>query len=145
MENLAAVLTEGRNGGTEPSRRSPVVQIQHHTIFNLLRAIFSRSSLIQQQGHITIFPDCKNTYSTLLGSPNLIFLQIRFIIILQKMRSRKLKRLSEPKNFYSRQLVKISLSKIDFFKFLCYNIYRKMRKIKIIKGQVKSSYPKNYR
>ena len=48
------------------------------------------------------------------------------------MRSRKLKRLSEPKNFYSRQLVKISLSKIDFFKFLCYNIYRKMRKKKVI-------------
>ena len=50
------------------------------------------------------------------------------------MRSRKLKRLSEPKNFYSRQLVKIGLSKVDFSKFLCYNIYRKMRKIKSIKG-----------
>ena len=48
------------------------------------------------------------------------------------MRSRKLKRLSEPKNFYSRQLVKISLSKVDFSKFLCYNIYRKMRKKKVI-------------
>ena len=48
------------------------------------------------------------------------------------MRSRKLKRLSEPKNFYSRQLVKSGLSKVDFSKFLCYNIYRKMRKIKII-------------
>ena len=46
------------------------------------------------------------------------------------MRSRKVKRLSEPKNFYSRQLVKISLSKVDFFKFLCYNIYRKMKEIK---------------
>lgn len=48
------------------------------------------------------------------------------------MRSRKLKRLSEPKNFYSRQLVKSGLSKVDFFKFLCYNIYRKMRKVKIV-------------
>lgn len=48
------------------------------------------------------------------------------------MRSRKLKRLSEPKNFYSRQLIKISLSKVDFSKFLCYNIYRKMRKVKIV-------------
>ena len=46
------------------------------------------------------------------------------------MRSRKLKRLSEPKNFYSRQLVKSGLSKVDFSKFLCYNIYRKMREIK---------------
>lgn len=54
------------------------------------------------------------------------------------MRSRKLKRLSKPKNFYSRQLVKISLSKIDFFKFLCYNIYRKMKEVKL-------NYPKNYR
>ena len=56
------------------------------------------------------------------------------------MRSRKLKRLSEPKNFYSRQLVKISLSKVDFSKFLCYNIYRKMREIKShqrYQGQVK--------
>lgn len=48
------------------------------------------------------------------------------------MRSRKLKRLSELKNFYSRQLVKSGLSKVDFFKFLCYNIYRKMRKVKIV-------------
>lgn len=48
------------------------------------------------------------------------------------MRSRKLKRLSEPKNFYSRQLVEIGLSKVDFSKFLCYNIYRKMRKKKVI-------------
>ena len=61
------------------------------------------------------------------------------------MRSRKLKRLSEPKNFYSRQLVKISLSKFDFSKFLCYNIYRKMRKIKVLKG-IKSQVDlsKNY-
>ena len=55
------------------------------------------------------------------------------------MRSRKLKRLSEPKNFYSRQLVKISLSKVDFSKFLCYNIYRKMREIKSNFSKVKSS------
>lgn len=50
------------------------------------------------------------------------------------MRSRKLKRLSELKNFYSRQLVKSGLSKVDFFKFLCYNIYRKMKEIKSIKS-----------
>ena len=62
------------------------------------------------------------------------------------MRSRKLKRLSEPKNFYSRQLVKISLSKVDFSKFLCYNIYRKMKEIKSKFSKVKSSqvYQKNY-
>ena len=62
------------------------------------------------------------------------------------MRSRKLKRLSEPKNFYSRQLVKSGLSKVDFSKFLCYNIYRKMRKIKSNFSKVKSSqvYQKNY-
>ena len=58
------------------------------------------------------------------------------------MRSRKLKRLSEPKNFYSRQLVKISLSKIDFFKFLCYNIYRKMRKKKVISQKLSQVYQK---
>ena len=59
------------------------------------------------------------------------------------MRSRKLKRLSEPKNFYSRQLVKSGLSKVDFSKFLCYNIYRKMRKIKSIKGiKIKLVYQK---
>ena len=46
-EKFGGGTTEGRNGGTEPSRRSPVVQIfLHHTIFSLLRAIFSRSSLI---------------------------------------------------------------------------------------------------
>ena len=55
------------------------------------------------------------------------------------MRSRKLKRLSELKNFYSRQLVKISLSKVDFSKFLCYNIYRKMKEIKSNFSKVKSS------
>lgn len=62
------------------------------------------------------------------------------------MRSRKLKRLSEPKNFYSRQLVKSGLSKVDFSKFLCYNIYRKMRKKKVSKvSKVKSSLSKkNY-
>ena len=58
------------------------------------------------------------------------------------MRSRKLKRLSEPKNFYSRQLVKISLSKFDFSKFLCYNIYRKMRKKKIISQKLSQVYQK---
>ena len=56
------------------------------------------------------------------------------------MRSRKHKRLSEPKNFYSRQLVKISLSKFDFSKFLCYNIYRKMKEKKVSK--VKLVYQK---
>lgn len=63
------------------------------------------------------------------------------------MRSRKLKRLSELKNFYSRQLVKIGLSKVDFSKFLCYNIYRKMRKIKsnLSRSKVKLNYLKNYR
>ena len=58
------------------------------------------------------------------------------------MRSRKLQRLSELKNFYSRQLVKISLSKIDFFKFLCYNIYRKMRKKKVISQKLSQVYQK---
>ena len=58
------------------------------------------------------------------------------------MRSRKLKRLSEPKNFYSRQLVKIGLSKVDFSKFLCYNIYRKMRKKKIISQKSSQVYQK---
>lgn len=58
------------------------------------------------------------------------------------MRSRKLKRLSEPKNFYSRQLVKIGLSKVDFSKFLCYNIYRKMRKEKIISQKLSQVYQK---
>ena len=111
-EKFGGGTTEGRNGGTEPSRRSPVVQIfLHHTTFSLLRAIFSRSSLIQQPGHIIdtlaspIFPNYQNTYSTLLGSPNLIFLQIRFIIILQKMRSRKLKKTTKPKTSTSRQLL----------------------------------------
>ena len=62
------------------------------------------------------------------------------------MRSRKLKRLSELKNFYSRQLVKSGLSKVDFSKFLCYNIYRKMRKIKSIKGiKTQVGLSKNYR
>ena len=55
------------------------------------------------------------------------------------MRSRKLKRLSEPKNFYFRQLVKSGLSKVDFSKFLCYNIYRKMKEIKSNFSKVKSS------
>ena len=59
------------------------------------------------------------------------------------MRSRKLKRLSEPKNFYSRQLVKSGLSKFDFSKFLCYNIYRKMKEIKSIKSiKIKLVYQK---
>ena len=60
------------------------------------------------------------------------------------MRSRKLKRLSEPKNFYSRQLVKSGLSKVDFSKFLCYNIYRKMRKKKVISQKSSQVYQKNY-
>lgn len=60
------------------------------------------------------------------------------------MRSRKLKRLSELKNFYSRQLVKVGLSKVDFFKFLCYNIYRKMRKKKVISQKLSQVYQKNY-
>ena len=55
------------------------------------------------------------------------------------MRSRKLKRLSELKNFYSCQLVKSGLSKVDFSKFLCYNIYRKMKEIKSNFLKVKSS------
>ena len=58
------------------------------------------------------------------------------------MRSRKLKRLSEPKNFYFRQLVKSGLSKVDFSKFLCYNIYRKMRKKKIISQKLSQVYQK---
>lgn len=142
---------EGRNGGTEPAGGVPQSRLLHYTTISLLRAIFSRSSLIQQPGHIidtlsiTIFPIYQNTQVVLLGSPNLIFLQIRFIIILQKMRNRKLKRLSEPKNFYSRQLVKSGLSKVDFSKFLCYNIYRKMKEIKsnLSRSKVKLNYPKN--
>lgn len=59
------------------------------------------------------------------------------------MRSRKLKKTTEPKTSTSRQLfnvkiIEVGLSKIDFFKFLCYNIYRKMKEVKL-------NYPKNYR
>ena len=59
------------------------------------------------------------------------------------MRSRKLKKTTETKTSTSRQLLnvkidEVGLSKIDFFKFLCYNIYRKMKEVKL-------NYPKNYR
>ena len=59
------------------------------------------------------------------------------------MRSRKLKKTTETKTSTSRQLldvkiIEVGLSKFDFFKFLCYNIYRKMKEVKL-------NYPKNYR
>ena len=57
------------------------------------------------------------------------------------MRSRKLKKTTEPKLLLlGVKIVEVGLSKIDFFKFLCYNIYRKMREIKNhqkYQGQVK--------
>ena len=49
------------------------------------------------------------------------------------MRSRKLKKTTEPKLLLlGVKIIEVGLSKIDFFKFLCYNIYRKMRKKKVI-------------
>ena len=138
--------TERRDGALKAESRSPDFYITRllASLEPFLAALpsFSSRGTSQILQASPIFSDCKNTYSILLGSPNLIFLQIRFIIILQKMRSRKLKRLSEPKNFYSRQLVKISLSKVDFSKFLCYNIYRKMRKKKVISQKLSQVYQK---
>ena len=73
----------------------------------------------------------------------MIFLQIRFIIILQKMRSRKPKKTTEPKLLLlGVKIVEVGLSKIDFFKFLCYNIYRKMRKKKVISQKLSQVYQK---
>ena len=48
------------------------------------------------------------------------------------MRSRKLKKLLKRRLLLGVKIDEVGLSKIDFFKFLCYNIYRKMRKKKII-------------
>lgn len=47
------------------------------------------------------------------------------------MRSRKLKKLL-PHQLLSVKIIEVGLSKIDFSKFLCYNIYRKMREKKVI-------------
>ena len=64
------------------------------------------------------------------------------------MRSRKLKKLLNQKLLLDIKIDEVGLSKIDFFKFLCYNIYRKMRKIKNtfsnVEVEVKLNYPKNY-
>lgn len=57
------------------------------------------------------------------------------------MRSRKLKKLPSLL-LLGVKIVEVGLSKIDFFKFLCYNIYRKMKEKKVISqrsGQVKLS------
>ena len=63
------------------------------------------------------------------------------------MRSRKPKKTTEPKLLLlGVKIVEVGLSKIDFSKFLCYNIYRKMKEIKNhqrYQGQVKLS--KKYR
>ena len=61
------------------------------------------------------------------------------------MRSRKLKRLLNRKLLLlvncllNVKINEVGLSKIDFFKFLCYNIYRKMKEIKSNFSNVKSS------
>lgn len=57
------------------------------------------------------------------------------------MRSRKLKKLLSYQ-LLSVKIIEVGLSKIDFSKFLCYNIYRKMREKKVISQ--KSSLSKNY-
>ena len=54
------------------------------------------------------------------------------------MRSRKLKKLLKRRLLLNVKIDEVGLSKIDFFKFLCYNIYRKMKEVKL-------NYPKNYR
>ena len=149
MKNSAAVLTEGRSpqGGVPQSRFLYNAKIPSLEPFLAALPSFSSRGTSQILQASPIFPDCKNTYSTLLGSPNLIFLQIRFIIILQKMRSRKPKKTTEPKLLLlGVKIVEVDLSKIDFSKFLCYNIYRKMKEIKNhqrYQGQVKLS--KKYR
>ena len=57
------------------------------------------------------------------------------------MRSRKLKKLLKQRILLlGVKIVEVGLSKIDFFKFLCYNIYRKMREKKVSK--VKLVYQK---
>ena len=62
------------------------------------------------------------------------------------MRSRKPKKTTEPKLLLlGVKIIEVGLSKIDFFKFLCYNIYRKMRKEKSNFSKIKSSLSKNYR
>lgn len=40
------------------------------------------------------------------------------------------------------KIIEVGLSKIDFSKFLCYNIYRKMRKKKIISQKLSQVYQK---
>ena len=55
------------------------------------------------------------------------------------MRSRKLKKLLKRRLLLNVKINEVGLSKIDFFKFLCYNIYRKMKEIKSNFSNVKSS------
>ena len=59
------------------------------------------------------------------------------------MRSRKLKKLLKRKLLLlGVKIIEVGLSKIDFFKFLCYNIYRKMRKKKVISQKLSQVYQK---
>ena len=58
------------------------------------------------------------------------------------MRSRKLKKLLKRRLLLNVKIIEVGLSKIDFFKFLCYNIYRKMRKIKILSRKSSQVYQK---
>ena len=61
------------------------------------------------------------------------------------MRSRKLKKLLKQRILLlGVKIVEVGLSKIDFSKFLCYNIYRKMRKKKVISQKSSQVYQKNY-
>ena len=58
------------------------------------------------------------------------------------MRSRKLKKTSTSYQLLSVKIIEVGLSKIDFFKFLCYNIYRKMREKKVISQKSSQVYQK---
>ena len=103
--------TERRDGALKAESRSTKLQLRalqaesRSPDFNIVRLLTSSepflaalpSSSSRGTSQILqaspIFPDCKNTYFNFFSWLNLIFLQIRFIIILQKMRSRKLKKL----------------------------------------------------
>ena len=141
MKNLAAVLR--RDGAPQAESRSPDIFTPHdfqspqshfqplfpHLVAGAHHRYFKHHHFFQLQKQLSNF----------FSSPNLIFLQIRFIIILQKMRSRKLKKLLKRRLLLLNvKINEVGLSKIDFFKFLCYNIYRKMKEVKL-------NYPKNYR